>query len=222
MQCILSFRELSLDEYTWQLISVNLMVADCNTPLSMYRPKLANPVFNMSGDFGQCSESFNVFGYLPRVCRITLSCTQNFYFGWFIIKNAVGGHVGRDTGIRKSEQRPPPLTPRNKICQVRGAEGSVLGLLSSDVCKVNNTDECWWLLMRIRIQLKSRVFLAPANRTTFSQGYRASPLDFWWYSLNDTQFEIILREWLILLSLETKNILFVVYWLTKRQNNFLI
>ena len=81
MQCILSFRVLCLDEYTWQLISVDLMVADCNTPLSMYRPKLADPVFNMSGDFGQCSESFDVFGYLPRGCRINLSDTQNFYFG---------------------------------------------------------------------------------------------------------------------------------------------
>ena len=108
MQCILSFRELLLDEYKWQLISVNLMVADCITPLSMYRPKLADPVFNMSGDFGQCSESFNVFGYLPRGCRINLSYTQNFYFGWYITKNAVGGHVGRDTRIRKSEH---PLLP---------------------------------------------------------------------------------------------------------------
>ena len=81
MQCILSFRELLLDEYTWQLISVDLMIADCNTPLSMYRPKLADPVFNMSGDFGQCIESFTVFGYLPRGCRINLSYTQNFYFG---------------------------------------------------------------------------------------------------------------------------------------------
>ena len=109
-----------------EIVKLNwkLLVADCNTPLFMYRPKLANPVFNMSGDFGQRSESFNVFGYLPRGCRINLSCTQNFYFGIFITKNAVGGHVGRDTGIRKSE---PPLPPRNKICQVRGAEGSVLG-----------------------------------------------------------------------------------------------
>ena len=107
MQCILSFRELLLDEYTWQLISVDLMVADCNTPLSMYRPKLADPLFNMSGDFGQCSESFNVFGYLPSGCRINLSYTQNFYFGRFITKKAVGGHVGRDTGIRKSEHPLP-------------------------------------------------------------------------------------------------------------------
>ena len=183
------------------------MVADCITPLSMYRPKLADPVFNMSGDFGQCSESFNVFGYLPRGCRINLSYTQNFYFGWFITKNAVGGHVGRDTVIRKSEH---PLLPRTKICQVRGADGSVFGLLSSGVCKVNYTDESWWLLIHIRIQFKSRVFKAPASRATFSQGYCASRSDFWWYSLNDTQFEIILREWLILLSLETKNILFVV------------
>ena len=81
MQCIWSFRELLLDEYTWQLIWVDLMVADCNTPLSMYRPKLADPVFNVSGDFGQCSESFKVFGYLPRGCRIKLSYTQNLYFG---------------------------------------------------------------------------------------------------------------------------------------------
>ena len=109
------------------------MVADCNTPLSMYRQKLADPVFNMSGDFGQCSESFNVFGYLPRGCRINLSYTQNFYFGWFITKKAVDGHVGRDTGICKSEHPPP----RAKVCQVRGADGSVLELLSSDVCKVN-------------------------------------------------------------------------------------
>ena len=131
MQCILSFRELLLDEYTWQLISVDLMVADCNTPLSMYGPKLADPVFNMSGDFGQCSESFNFFGYLPRGCRINLSYTQNFYFGWFITMDAVGGHMSwgevnllfnvtindisviyghmsRDTGIRKSEHPPPP------------------------------------------------------------------------------------------------------------------
>ena len=81
MQCILSFRELLLGEYTWQLISVDLMVADCNTPLSMSRQKLADPVVNMSGEFGQCSESFNVFGYLSRGCRINLSCTQNFDFG---------------------------------------------------------------------------------------------------------------------------------------------
>ena len=84
MQYMQSFMELLLKEYTWQLISVDLMVADCNTPLSMYRPKLADPVFNMSGDFGQCSESFNVFGYLPRGFRINLSYTQNFYFGCFI------------------------------------------------------------------------------------------------------------------------------------------
>ena len=187
MQCILILRELLLDEYTWQLISVDLMVADCNTPLSVYRPKLADSVFNMSGDFGQCSESFNIFGYLPRGCRINLSYTQNYYFGWFITKNAVGGHVGRDTGIRKSE--PPPLPPRNNICQVRGADGSVLGLLRSDFCKVNNTDECWWLLMRDRIQFKSRVFKAPASRTTFSQRFCASLLDFWWYSLNDTHLK---------------------------------
>ena len=81
MQCILSFRELLLGEYTWQLISVDLMIADCNTPLSMYRPKLADPVFNMSGDFGQCSGSFNFFDYLPCGCLINLSYTQNFYFG---------------------------------------------------------------------------------------------------------------------------------------------
>ena len=37
---------------------------------------------------------------------------------------------------------------------------------------------------------------------------------------NDAQFEIILREWLILLSLE--NILSVVHWLTKLPNNFLV
>ena len=201
MQCILSFRELLLDEYKWQLISVDLMVADYITPLSMYRPKLTDTVFTMSGDFGQWSESFNVFGYLPRGCRINLSHTQNFYFGWFITKNAEGGHVGRDTGIRKSEH---PLLPRTKICQVRGADGSVFGLLSSDVCKVNNTDECWWLLMRIRTQFKIRVFKAPPNRTTFSQLYCASLLDFWWYSLNDTQFEVILREGLILLLLRQK------------------
>ena len=140
------------------------MVADCNTPLSIYRPKLADPVFNMSGDFGQCGESVNVFGYLPRGCRINLSYTQHFYIGISITKNTVGGHVGRDTCIRKSEH---PLLPRTKICQVRGADGSVLWLLSSDVCKVNNTDECRWLLMRIRIQFKSRVFKGPANQTTF-------------------------------------------------------
>ena len=82
--------------------------------------------------------------------------------------------MSRDTGIRKSEH---PLPPRTKFCQVRGADGSVLGLMSSDVCKVNNTDECLWLLMRICIQFKSRVFKAPENRTTFSQGYCASLLD---------------------------------------------
>ena len=88
--------------------------------------------------------------------------------------------MSRDTGIRKSEHPPPPLAPWTKFCQVRGADGSVLGLLSSDVCKVNNTDECWWLLMHICIQFKSRVFKAPENRThgtTFSQGYCASLLD---------------------------------------------
>ena len=156
MQCILSFRELLLGEYTWQLISVDLMVADCNTPLSMYRQKLADQVFNMSGEFGHCSESFNVLGYLPRGCRINLSYTQNFDFGWFITKNAVGGHVDRDTGIRKSKHPPPP----DQDLPGHGADGSVLGLLSSDVCKVNNTDKCWWLLMRIRIQFKSPVFKA--------------------------------------------------------------
>ena len=165
MQCILSFRELLLDEYTWQLISVDLMVADCNTPYPCMGQNLPTQCFNMSGDFGQCSESFNFFCYLPRGCRINLSYTQNFYFGWFITKDAVGGHMSRDTGIRKSEH-----APRTKFYQVRGADGSVLWLLSSDVCKVNNIDECWWLLMRICIQFKSRVFKAPENEPPFHKG----------------------------------------------------
>ena len=101
------------------IVSVDLMVADCNTPLSMYGPKLTDQVFNMSGDFGQCSESFNFFGYLPRGCRINLSYTQNFFFGWFIPKDAVGGHMSRDTGIRKSEH-PPPRSPD----QVLPSQGS--------------------------------------------------------------------------------------------------
>ena len=80
-------------------------------------------------------------------------------------------------GIPESAiQNTPP--PRAKVCQVRGADGSVLELLSSDVCKVNNTDECLWLFMCIRIQFKSRVLKAPENRSTFSQGYYASLLDF--------------------------------------------
>ena len=79
------FQLLLLDEYTWQLISVDLMVADCNTPLSTYRPKLADPVFNMSGDFGQCSGSFNVFGYLPRGCRINLAILHTTLLFWVIL-----------------------------------------------------------------------------------------------------------------------------------------
>ena len=82
--------------------------------------------------------------------------------------------MSRDAGISEYASQNPPLAPRTKFCQVRGADGSVLGLLSSDVCKVNNTDECWWLLMCICIQFKSRVFKAQENRTTFSQGYCAS------------------------------------------------
>ena len=83
-------------------------------------------------------------------------------------------------GIPESVSQNNPSPGHLKVCQVRGADGSVLELLSSDVCKVNtcNTDECWWLLMRIRIQFKSRVFKAPENRTTFSQGYYASLFDF--------------------------------------------
>ena len=143
---------------------------------------------NLPTQFSICREisaSVVSLGYLPRGCRINLSYTQNFYFGWFITKDAVGGHMSRDTGICKSEH---PLPPRTKFCQVRGADGSVLGLLSSNVCKVNNTDKCWWLLMRICVQFKSRVFKVPENRTTFSQWYCASLLDCWWYYLNDTKF----------------------------------
>ena len=69
--------------------------------------------------------------------------------------------MSRDSGIRKSEH-PPPSLP-DQVLPSRGADGSVLGLLNSDVCKVNNTDECLWLLMCICIQFKSRVFKAPEN-----------------------------------------------------------
>ena len=156
MQWILSFRELLLDEYTWQLISIDLMVADCNTRLSMYRQNLPTQ-FSICREISASVVSLSIsLVIFPRGCRINLSYTQNFYFGWFITKNTVGGHVGTNTGIRKST----PLPPRTKICQVRGADGSVLGLLRSDVCKVNNADKCWWLLIRIRIHFKSRVFKA--------------------------------------------------------------
>ena len=72
--------------------------------------------------------------------------------------------MDRDAGICKSGT---PTLPRAKTCQVRGAE-----LLSSDVCKVNNIEECWWLLMCVRIQFKSCVlinliwFKSPADQTT--------------------------------------------------------
>ena len=118
-------------------------------------------------------------------------------------------------GIPESASQNTPLAPRTKFCQVRGADGSVLGLLSSDVCKVNNTDECWWLLMRICIQFKSRVFKAPEKRTTFSQGYCASLLDClmifpqWYTILNNIERMADIA----VTSVKQKHILFVVYWL---------
>ena len=80
-----------------------------------------------------------VFGYLPCGCHIDLSYTQLLFWMIYNKKSAVGGHVGRDAEISKSGT----LTLSHaKFYQARDAEVFVIGLLISDVWKVNNTEEC--------------------------------------------------------------------------------
>ena len=69
----LEFQEIYyLTEYRWQLISVDLMVADCNIkPLFIYQPETYRTMFStMSGDFGLQWVFRYVLGYLPRGCHI--------------------------------------------------------------------------------------------------------------------------------------------------------
>ena len=53
--------------------------------------------------------------------------------------------MGRDARA-ESVSQPPFPRPRSVSTGVQRSK-CFLGHLSSDVCKVNHTDECWWLLM---------------------------------------------------------------------------
>ena len=50
-------------------------------------------------------------------------------------------------GIPESASQKPPPPSRGQGLSGRGADGSELELLSIDVCKINNTDECWCMVV---------------------------------------------------------------------------
>ena len=58
-----------------------------------------------------------------------------------------------------------------------------------------STEECWWLLMRVRIQFKSRMFKYHADQTTITIHMDIVLLFLIFDDIPiDAQFEIVLRE----------------------------
>ena len=83
MQCIWSFRVITWWIWWWQLISVDLIVTDCKTPLSIYDENLLTQFSICREISASCSKSFNDLCFclwlLPCGWHIDLSYTHHFF-----------------------------------------------------------------------------------------------------------------------------------------------